>query len=613
MDRIARVAMLALFLGVIASCGGGGSGGGGSSSYALSGRVQKGPFGIGSQISINALNSSLSPTGSVYSTQTSDALGDFSVPSGVSSSMVEIVAQGFYLDELSGNLSASQITLRSVSDLSSNSAPTVNILTTLQEQRLKSLVNAGASFSSANSQSESEVLALFEIQSSSISGLSSLDSMRVDGTSQEDGVLLAISVILSQIATDRAQSNGTTQAAELSNLVNTISAGLANTGTYTDSTFISQRNKADTEIVPSLIASNLQSYYSKNGDSITTPNFVEWIDENQSGVLPQQQSNEYVYLSNAGSNSIYEYQLNKASGILVYFGSIATGNNPQGIVATHNGKYLYASNSSDGSISEYSIDPTSRSLTEIGTIHAGTFTGIPAVDPTDSYLYVPDQSASSVLEFSINSATGGLSSIGSIGAGSGPWSITVDPSGKYAYVPVGTSVLPYSINSTSGALTALSSVTTGSGAVFIAFTPDEKYAYDSNSNAGNLSGFSVNTSTGNLTSLGSTTTTGTNPYTLAIDPTGKYLYVANVASKEVLGFGINDASGALSANGSVTGLDHGVEAVAVDLTGKFVIAGILGATSGHIASYGINSTTGALTAIDSKVSGNGPVSIAIVD
>jgi hypothetical protein len=95
--------------------------------------VQKGPFAIGSEITVTAVDTTLSPTGTVYNTQTSDALGDFALSSKISTPQVEIVAQGFYFDELSDQLSASQIQLRGISELSVNNSPTVNALTTLQE------------------------------------------------------------------------------------------------------------------------------------------------------------------------------------------------------------------------------------------------------------------------------------------------------------------------------------------------------------------------------------------------------------------------------------------------------------------------------------------------
>lgn len=619
MGTIARLASLCAISLCLMSCGGGSatapvtkpSGGGGNKppTFPLSGRIQKGPFAIGSQISVNSLDSKLSPTGTVYNTQTSDALGNFSVTGKVAGPNVEIVAQGFYLDELSGQLSASQIQLRAISDLSANSTPTVNVLTTLQEQRLKELVSKGASIASAKSQSEKEVLALFEIDSTKLHTLTTFDSMRIDGTSDPDAALLAISALLSQMATDKAQTNGTTQAAELSNLVNTVAAEIAGTGTLSSPSFVSERNLAATEIVASAIAANLETYYANNGETVTAPDFAQWIDQNETGILPQQASLEYVYVSNVTSGTISECQLNQTSGVLEVFGTVNTGANAQGIVATHNGKFLYVSASDEGKIYQYSIDPTTHALSFIAKTSAGTFSGIPTVDPTDSFLYVTDQSSNVLLEYTINPSTGALASNGSIGAGTGPWTVTVDPSGKYAFVPDGSSVLQYIIAG-DGTLTANGSAAASTGAVAISFTPDGKYAYNSNSSAGNATAFSLNSGTGVLTPLGNTPT-GTNPFYVATN--GTFAYIADVGTDDVAEYSINGTTGALTSIGSATNSGTGVETVVLDPSGKFLLVGILGSSTGQIAAYSIDSGTGALTlAPGSKTVGKGPVSIAIV-
>ena len=236
---------------------------------------------------MNEQNASLSPTGKVYNVQTTDSLGNFSVASGVGTNLVEIVGNGFYVDDLTGLLSSAAIQLHGIADLNVNTSPTVNVLTSLQEPRLKTLISQGLTYAAAYAQSQSEVLSIFGIDAKKVNSLSMLYSMKFDGNTDADSVLVATSVVLSQMATDAASTNGTTQPAELSNYINTLAAQLASTGAVTSSTFATARNLAETEIKLSAVRSNLETYYAKNGLTIVAPKFEEWIDQSSSGILPQ--------------------------------------------------------------------------------------------------------------------------------------------------------------------------------------------------------------------------------------------------------------------------------------------------------------------------------------
>lgn len=255
--------------------------------YSLSGQVQKGPFSVGSQVSINELDEALNPTGKVYNVQTSSDLGTFAVPSAIGSHLVEVVADGFYMDELTGQLSASRILLRAVADLKVDSTPTINILTSLQAQRLKALVAQGSSYTAANAQSRNEVLTALGIDPTKVNSLSALYGMQIDGNSDADSVLVAVSAIISKMASNAAVANGTTQPSELSNYISTIAAQLASTGSITNSAIITARDLAETQIDLSAIRTNIESYYANRGVQIAAPKFEEWIDKDGSGTLPR--------------------------------------------------------------------------------------------------------------------------------------------------------------------------------------------------------------------------------------------------------------------------------------------------------------------------------------
>lgn len=72
--------------------------------YSAAGSVQKGPFTQGTSITIQPLDDSLNPTGKQYQTKTTDDAGTFSVGSEIESRYVEIIATGYYYNEIEGKV-----------------------------------------------------------------------------------------------------------------------------------------------------------------------------------------------------------------------------------------------------------------------------------------------------------------------------------------------------------------------------------------------------------------------------------------------------------------------------------------------------------------------------
>ena len=71
-----------------------------------------------------------------------------------------------------------------------------------------------------------------------------------------------------------------------------------------------------------------------------------------------------------------------------------------------------------------------------------------------------------------------------------------------------------------------------------------------NSNSNDVSMYTINTTSGALTSIGPIAA-GTRPASVAIDPTGKFAYVTNSGSNSVSMYSIDDATGALTLIGTV--------------------------------------------------------------
>jgi 6-phosphogluconolactonase (cycloisomerase 2 family) len=137
--------------------------------------------------------------------------------------------------------------------------------------------------------------------------------------------------------------------------------------------------------------------------------------------------------------------------------------------------------------------------------------------------------------------------------------------------------------------------------------------------SGDVSAFTINPVTGNLTAVGgSPYTADAQPTAIALDPTGQFAYVANLQSADVSEFTVG-VTGALTFvanyNTSYTS-DAGSPnyattlSVAVDPVGGYAFAGsAVGGSPGLIDSYSI--TAGALTEVAPATTGHNPLALAV--
>lgn len=190
---------------------------------------------------------------------------------------------------------------------------------------------------------------------------------------------------------------------------------------------------------------------------------------------------------------------------------------------------------------------------------------------------------------------GGVSNLVSFNiaaGGVGPTSLAVDPTGKFAYVAdegcpdaFAGNVSMYTIDSTSGTLTSAGPpVTTGDfGADSVAVDPSGKFAYVANwgegNTAGSVSTYTINGLTGTLTPTGTIQAPcapppspgSCAPRSLAVHPSGKFVYVANEGGftpTSVSMYAIDATMGVLTLIGTVA-VDGRAVSVTVEPFGKF--------------------------------------------
>jgi 6-phosphogluconolactonase (cycloisomerase 2 family) len=301
---------------------------------------------------------------------------------------------------------------------------------------------------------------------------------------------------------------------------------------------------------------------------------------------------------------------------------------PHSVAVDPTGKFVYVANwgcsaASAGSVSMYTIDATTGVLTSIGTVAAGMAPVSVAVDPTGKSVYVVGGSISA---YNINGTTGALTPIGAV-SGSGGSSLALHPTGKFAYVGAGfpaESVSMFIIDPTTGALTFIGTIgaalNESSNDIEVAMHPSGKFAYAVGDNCaldtftGNVDAYSINLTSGTLSSIGSPVAAGVCPSSVAVDPLGRFAYVTDDSGlngpqdDNVAIYAIDGTTGALTGIG-LAGTGMGPRFVAVDPTGKFAyVANFL---SNDVSMYTINGTTGALTSIGTIAAGSAPTSIAV--
>ena len=158
----------------------------------FSGYVQKGPYLNGSSVTISELDTSLNQTGRSYSTTVADNSGSFEQKKiELVSNYVQLKADGYYFNEVTGESSSGQLTLYALADVSVVNSANINVLTHLEKSRVEYLVQQkGLAFIAAKKQAQQEVLKIFNL---SLPADSTSESLNLSRTGESNAILLAVS------------------------------------------------------------------------------------------------------------------------------------------------------------------------------------------------------------------------------------------------------------------------------------------------------------------------------------------------------------------------------------------------------------------------------------
>jgi hypothetical protein len=250
------------------------------------GSVEKGPFVIGSTVTINILNENGENTDSTIVTKTTDDLGnfEFKVPAG---SIIEISASGYYRNEITGGLSEGELTLRSIYKVSETERQNanVNLLTHLTSNRVLELIKAGeSSFEQAIQQAEQEFTTNFKnvISSSNNANFASL-SIYKDENAEASAYLLALSSMFYQHAINTAKNNQTSPDAELTAALNELESDFGTDGKVDNQDVLTAIKETQKLIDPSQVQQNLFDWVTGK-EQYAVPDINEFLDTDLDGI-----------------------------------------------------------------------------------------------------------------------------------------------------------------------------------------------------------------------------------------------------------------------------------------------------------------------------------------
>jgi len=262
-------------------------------------------------------------------------------------------------------------------------------------------------------------------------------------------------------------------------------------------------------------------------------------------------SGKFLYTANRNTNDVSGYAIDTDTGVLTpVTGSpfaIAPGAEeqpgPQQLTVDPTGRFLYVSDHLTGTISGFTINGAGS----LAQISGSPFTDQPqnlggglqpyalVASPSGAFLYVSNHGFSTLSVFSIDAATGALKGItGSpfnipppSECDAQPFGLAITPSGQFLYMAENgcSAVAVFSLDPDTGVPTQTSHspfFINGADDCFPSPLDDTldftgRFLYVANQGCGNISGYSVNPTTGDLTELtGSPFPAGSAPYGVAI-------------------------------------------------------------------------------------------------
>src|SRR5579863_3332636 len=266
-------------------------------------------------------------------------------------------------------------------------------------------------------------------------------------------------------------------------------------------------------------------------------------------------SKKFLYAANTGENDVSLFTISSGGGLTEVTPRTLVGSAPTLLAMDTAGSFLYVANSGSNTISVFSISTSNGNLTPVAApFPTGSNALNMKLSPSGNVLYVTVAGSPGFVEAFNNPSSGNPSPVNGspFTAGTNPYGLAIDSGGTHLYTANfnDSSISAYTIAG-DGSLALIQGFPLGetyAGPLALFIDRSGKYLYVANegSNPGNVAAYTIGSDGGLALLTNSPFSTGSQPSFITGDPTGKNLFVGNQSSPAIQSFTLDSSTGTLT-------------------------------------------------------------------
>jgi 6-phosphogluconolactonase len=294
--------------------------------------------------------------------------------------------------------------------------------------------------------------------------------------------------------------------------------------------------------------------------------------------------------------SAYTYGIDRGTGALKLVGTGPLAESFPYITLDRTGRFLLGASYGAHLVSVNPVGADGRVGQPLQTIPTARNAHAIRTDSTNRFVFVPHLGTDQVFQFLFDEKSGRLAAntppLVQLKAGTGPRHLITSPDNRFVYLlnELTATVTTLALDATTGLLTEVASVS--------ALPPDTKLVPGAPRGAVGAAGAPPRDTSNDIWASD-----------LHVTPNGKFLYAAERTSSSIGGFSVDSSTGKLSYLGS-TPTEKQPRGFAIDPSGRFMV--VSGEKSGTLSTYAIDPSSGALKPIGKYPTGKGSNWVEIV-